>query len=297
MPKEPKKKMSATASSGSSSGLGNNNNNNNNVGRSSRHAPLGQVIQDDVNRGKYATRKKVGTMTTKGSRRGGDEEYDDDDDEVGRGDALLDKRSSRRILDMGREQRLEMDALEEEEGGMRMRTEINMDRRRKTTRRDKISRMGGGRGRVGGDADSDSDEELEDDDDEDDDDDDDEIMVKRDDSGYVTMASNAIGLTPEEEALLSNMMGDGDGEDDDDDGMPAAARTRNLADIIMAKIEEKEAMAARRGRGGMEGGGGGGGMGHDDNDDDEGKEGDGGMGMMELPPKVVQVSDDGGGGS
>ena len=48
-----------------------------------------------------------------------------------------------------------------------------------------------------------------------------------------------------------------------------------MADIIMAKIQEKEAMAHRgNNNAGMDEGG---------DDEDE-------MGMMELPPKVVQVS-------
>ena len=71
--------------------------------------------------------------------------------------------------------------------------------------------------------------------------------------------SNTIGLTPDEEALLSNMMGG-----NNDDEMP---ERRNLADIIMAKIEEKEAGVNM----------------NQDGDEEE-------MMGMELPPKVVQVS-------
>ena len=56
-------------------------------------------------------------------------------------------------------------------------------------------------------------------------------MVEHD-QGYVTMSDN-IGLTPEEEALLSNMMGNGQNNNGDEE-MP---ERRNLADIIMAKIE------------------------------------------------------------
>jgi hypothetical protein len=62
------------------------------------------------------------------------------------------------------------------------------------------------------------------------------------------------GLTPEEEALLSNMMG----------GTEDEPQRKTLADIIMEKIEEKEAMA------GME---------------DEGED----VGGVELPVKVIQV--------
>lgn len=95
-----------------------------------------------------------------------------------------------------------------------------------------------------------SDEESEDEEEEVDDDD----LVQHD-SGYVSMSNT--GLTPEEEALLSNMMGA------TDDNEP---QRKTLADIIMEKIEEKEAMA------------------------DMEEHGDRDYRGVELPVKVIQVS-------
>ncbi|KAL7536541.1 hypothetical protein ACHAXR_007228, partial [Thalassiosira sp. AJA248-18] len=218
------------------------------IGHSTRHAPLGQVIQDDANRGKFATRK-VGIE----GRRGND---DDNDEEI----ELLDEKTSQKILNLGREQQREMMQEEEE----------MQQRRLKQTKNKKKNQQSSSR--VVRKAEEDSsdeesaaaeEEELEEE----------EIMVEHD-QGYVTMSDN-MGLTPEEEALLSNMMGSsssssGNGNNDDEI-MP---ERRNLADIIMAKIEEKEAMARAGANGGQQ-------------QPDEEEE----MGM-ELPPKVVQVYTD-----
>lgn len=205
------------------------------IGHSSRHAPLGQVIQDDDNRGKYATSKR-GAISAKHNKH-----IDDEDNE----ELLLDERSSKKILELGRLQQQEM--MQEEEAA---------------AARNILSSNGEKFGGVGKkqkqvvkkrrDDDNSSDEESDDEDF-----DEEELLVEEDDKGYVTM-SDTIGLTPDEEALLSNMMGG------DDDEMP---ERRNLADIIMSKIEEKEA-------------------GVNMNQDGEEEE----MMGMELPPKVVQVS-------
>lgn len=66
-----------------------------------RHAPLGQVIQDDEDRGKYA-------MLSKSRRRS--RSQDDDDQEE-----LLDEKTSSKILEMSREQQLEMEMEEQRE--------------------------------------------------------------------------------------------------------------------------------------------------------------------------------------
>lgn len=66
------------------------------AGQSTRHAPLGQVIQDDTDRKKYAAIR---------SRRLGNEQDDDGDD-------VLTEKESRRIIELGREQQLEMQAEE-----------------------------------------------------------------------------------------------------------------------------------------------------------------------------------------
>mmetsp|Transcript_8895 Transcript_8895/g.15109 ORF Transcript_8895/g.15109 Transcript_8895/m.15109 type:complete len:468 (+) Transcript_8895:2182-3585(+) len=207
------------------------------IGHSSRHAPLGQVIQDDDNRGKYATSKRGVISAT--SNKHNDDEHDEE---------LLDERSSKKILELGRLQQQEM--MQEEEAAAA----------RNILSSEKFGGSNSGSGKKQTqtkkrrDDDDSSDEESDDEDF-----DEEELLVEEDDKGYVTM-SDTIGLTPDEEALLSNMMGG------DDDDMP---ERRNLADIIMSKIEEKEA-----------------GVMHQDGEEEEEMMG------MELPPKVVQVYTD-----
>ncbi|KAL7529047.1 hypothetical protein ACHAWF_002820 [Thalassiosira exigua] len=235
MPKEPKKKMSGQ------------------IGASTRHAPLGQVMQDDENRGKYATRKG-GTVGGKKAK----------DDDGGEQRELLDERTSRRILELGRDQLREVQEEEEEEARRR----IKGKERAESSRGDASRRDLGKEERRSRRQAVDSDEDSDDDDDGENEEEyeEEEVVVDRD-RGYVTMADDHLGLTPEEEALLSDMMGgardDGTGGDE---GMP---ERRNLADIIMAKIEENEAMAH---------------AGHGEEDREETG--------MDLPPKVVQVYTD-----
>ncbi|EED96178.1 predicted protein, partial [Thalassiosira pseudonana CCMP1335] len=160
------------------------------------------------------------------------------------GGEMMDAKTSKKILELSRAQQREM----EEEAV-----------------RGKLQRQhGSGRQQQQG---MDSSDEEESDNEEYDDDED---LIQRDDKGYVTMSDN-IGLTPEEEALLSTMMGGGNSGEGgmNDDGEEPERKT--LADIIMAKIEEKEAMAMAGGEG-------------EDGGEEE-------MGM-ELPPKVVQVYTD-----
>ena len=75
------------------------------------------------------------------------------------------------------------------------------------------------------------------------------------DAGYVTVVEGAAGMSPEEEKMVASMMGGGD-------------ERRTLADIIMAKIEEKEAQQ----------------RGEIDEDPEDG--------LSDLPPKVVEVYTD-----
>ena len=229
MPKEPKKKVS--------------------MGRSTRHAPLGQVMHDDETRGRYAVSRKS-HMDRR--RDGGDRDGDD-----GGESELLDERTSRRIMELSRDQQREV---AEEEAEAQRREHLRSSRSDKQTR--PATKGGKDRQRTArfvdsSDEESDEEEEIEEE----------EIMVDHDE-GYVTMSEN-IGLTAEEEALLSSMMG-GQSSGEGDEEMP---ERRNLADIIMQKIEEKEAMAAA---GGMD----------QDGEDGEGQQ------MLELPPKVVQVYTD-----
>lgn len=64
-----------------------------------RHAPLGQVIQADESRGKFAA---TGKMSTRPRR-------DSEDDQ----EELLDEKTSSRILEMSREQQLEIEKEEQ----------------------------------------------------------------------------------------------------------------------------------------------------------------------------------------
>lgn len=65
------------------------------AGKQSRHAPLGQVIQEDENRGKYAA-----AVRNRGKQK---EKVDKDDDDV------MDERTSKQILELSREQQLEIE--------------------------------------------------------------------------------------------------------------------------------------------------------------------------------------------
>ena len=206
------------------------------IGHSIRHAPLGQVIQDDDNRGKYATYKRVIGGSAVGSK---NHQHDDEHDEE-----LLDEKTSRKILDMGRLQQMEVMQEEEAAAARKIVFSEKFDGGNSGGKTHKQAKR------------RDDDDSSDDESDDDEDFDEDDLLVEEDDKGYVTM-SNSIGLTPDEEALLSNMMGC------NDDEMP---ERRNLADIIMAKIEEKEA-------------------GGSNNKADNNEE----MIGMELPPKVVQV--------
>ena len=192
------------------------------TGQSTRHAPLGQVIQDDANRDRYASRKKLPARDHRGKDDGDDEE-----------ELLLDAKTSKRILELSREQ---MKEVEEEHVKNAMRSQ----RKQQTTMKPALK----------GDDSSDEEESASDEEEYEDDD-----LIQHDE-GYVAMSNT--GLTPEEEALLSNMMsGNGGGEEE--------PQRKTLADIIMEKIEEKEAMANMPEDGEYDGGG------------------------VDLPVKVIQV--------
>lgn len=79
------------------------------VGQSTRHAPLGQVIQEDANRGKYAT----ASTRNKNSGNASDDEN---------GEELLDEKTSRKILEMSRAQLAEVEAEERLQGGTKKQT-------------------------------------------------------------------------------------------------------------------------------------------------------------------------------
>ena len=125
-------------------------------------------------------------------------------------DKLLDEKASRKIMELSRSQQLEVEAEEE------------ILRRKKQ----RAGHVGGAAG--GGVAAVDSDDE------EDDEEIDSVLLEEADDEfvehdqGYVTISEGATGLSAEDEALVASMMN------------PSEER-RTLADIILEKIEEKEA--------------------------------------------------------
>ena len=92
-----------------------------------RHAPLGQQYANDENRSKYATvrsrsRSRGRTDTGAESRRRGD--GGGDVDGVKEGDTtLLDERTSRKILELSKEQMLEVEMEEQKDGVERRRRE------------------------------------------------------------------------------------------------------------------------------------------------------------------------------
>eukprot|EP00977_Amphora_coffeiformis_P001852 scaffold353_cov185-Amphora_coffeaeformis.AAC.80 len=172
-----------------------------------RHEPLGQTIAADVNRGKYATPKYArpepkATVTEDGE--------------------LLDAKTSQRILELSKEQQLELQA----ESVVAQKRQLRNNKH-----------------------------ELDSDDEEEEDEsvllDEDDTDLVQHDAGYVTVADDAPGLSPEDEALVASMMKN-----------PTEER-RTLADIIMEKIEQKERADA----------------GLLEEEDDE----------PQLPPKVVEV--------
>lgn len=151
--------------------------------QASRHAPLGQTIVEHENRDKFAVVR---------NRRN---KYDKGEEE----EELLDEKTTQRILNLGRQQRLEIEAEEQ----------------RKITRKLEEPKP------------SDSDDEDNDEDSEADD-----LCTEEDDfvthdDGYVRLTDGV--LSPEDEAIVADMMQGGGGV------------KQSLADIIMSKIEEKEA--------------------------------------------------------
>jgi len=160
-----------------------------------RHTPLGQQYVDDENRSKYASARSR-------SSRGGSKKI------VGfeENETLLDEKTSQKILQLRREQMIEVEMEDQKE----------LDRRR----RGRVDVEGEGEG---GDSEDDSIYEEEENEDE-------ELVVH--DNGYVTVAANAPELSAEEEAVVSAMMmGENEG----------GQERRTLADIILEKIKEKEA--------------------------------------------------------
>jgi len=230
------------------------------IGQSTKHAPLGQVIQDDINRNKYATRKISGMAFSRRMKNADNEGMEGEGMEE---EEMLDEKTSRKIIDMGIEQQREV--MEEDAAKQRVVVDNGSGM---SSKKKKSSRL------KNNDDDS-SDEEDASDDDNNEEEEDDELVVEHDNSGYVNISSTNIGLTPEEEALLSNMMGNTSKSSNGMDEEEEEPQRRNLADIIMAKIEEKEALVHANKQ-----------KQYGDNVNVEEIEEIG----IDLPPKVVQVS-------
>lgn len=152
--------------------------------QTTRHAPLGQTIVEDEHRDKFAVVRN--RRKSRGTKNSNDDDADPEE--------LLDEKTTRKILQLSREQRLEV--------------ELEDARRER------------GRNSTAVDVDEEDDEELSEEQCDDD-------MVVHD-NGYVTVQDGA--LSPEDEAIVASMMGGGE-------------RKQTLADIIMAKIAEKESEA------------------------------------------------------
>ena len=171
-------------------------------GKYARHDPLGQVIANDANQSKYASQNSRRSNRRSATNKG---QHDDD--------GLLDSETSRKILEIGKQQQLEIQAEEYAE--------------RRIKRQEHDSRP------QNNDSDDDDEEEAnmllgE----ENEDDDEHNLRVEQDDKGYVTITEMP-GLSLEDEALVASMMGN------------ATENTmeprQTLADMILEKIHEKEA--------------------------------------------------------
>mmetsp|Transcript_14559 Transcript_14559/g.20766 ORF Transcript_14559/g.20766 Transcript_14559/m.20766 type:complete len:494 (-) Transcript_14559:250-1731(-) len=189
------------------------------TGQSKRHAPLGQVIQQDEDRGKYAISRNRSSSDKKSQTYS--DAVDTNQEEGGEGEEqYLDERTSRKILELGREQRMEMESEELEQ-------QYQQRRRGHNRRRDNSNEADS--------SDEEQEENVEEEEEEisilqlgNEEEQEEEILVKHD-AGYVTISDNAAGLSAEEEKVVAQMMGNNTEE------------RRTLADIIMEKIAEKEA--------------------------------------------------------
>lgn len=204
-----------------------------NTGSKHRHAPLGQVIQEDENRDKYASQ----STRIKQKHRSKQLNANDSDNEE---EHLLDEKTSSKILELSKQQLLEVEMEEQE------------DRERKARMaRDKKNGVSWRDGRRDNDDDEDSEDDMglvEGEEDE---------LIEYD-AGYVSVSKNVSGLSAEEQAIVNSMMGESN------------EKRRTLADIILDKIQEKEAQMQQQS--------------NQMQQDDEPEEG-----FTDLPPKVVQV--------
>lgn len=158
--------------------------------QTTRHAPLGQTIVEDEHRDKFAVVRN--RRKSHGSKKGHDDNNDDDEDPAD----LLDEKTTRKILNLSREQQMEVEMEEARKERGRSKAAAHVDDEEEEDEEFSEERC-------------------------------DDAMVTHD-NGYVTVQDGA--LSPEDEAIVASMMGGGE-------------RKQTLADIIMAKIAEKESEA------------------------------------------------------
>jgi essential nuclear protein 1 len=183
-----------------------------------RHQPLGQVLAQDAAEqahGKLTSRKKM-KKGRQGSKDGEEETADDL--------LLLDTKTSQRILELSKRQQLEMET--EEQQQEQAATDLRRGNRRSAAPKRQNQRK---------DSDDDEDDEKEDDDDEAwEDDTGGDGMIVRDvqDDRYISVAEGT--LSPEDEALVNAMM------NPNNNSNSGQQPRQSLADLILAKIDEKE---------------------------------------------------------
>jgi len=159
-----------------------------------RHEPLGQVIEGDSQRG-----SKYATSTSRRKRR---------KDQAGEGE-FLDEKTSRKILEMSREQQIEEEIDEQRSWHQKNKRQQQQQAQLSKSMLD----------------DSDEEEEEEE-----------EIVLDEgeedyieNDQGYVNIKDGALGLSAEDEAIVASMNAGG-----------ATEERKTLADLIMEKIAQKE---------------------------------------------------------
>lgn len=165
------------------------------IGRSECHAPLGKIIEEDIERRKYAISRSF-PREKKKKVVGWEKEE------------LLDERSSLKILDMSRKQQLEVEI----EDKIHFRKELDESKCRIFASEDM---------EIGDKNEEENGSIIMDDDFHDD------TLVCHE-AGYVNISDTVDGISKEEEAVLEAMMGNNQ------------EKRRNLADIILGKIAEKE---------------------------------------------------------
>jgi essential nuclear protein 1 len=186
-----------------------------------RHQPLGQVLAQDAAEqahGKLTSRRKK-------MKKGGRPRSEDDTAD----DLLLDAKTSQRILELSKRQQLEMETEEQQQQQAATDLRRGTTNRRSAAPKRQIERQQN-------DSDDDEDDAEEDDDDSNEaweDDTGDGMIVRDTNDRYISVAEGT--LSPEDEALVNAMMNPSNSSNSGQQ-----QPRQSLADIILAKIDEKE---------------------------------------------------------